>query len=147
MADPEFQLKRLRKICTYLNHEAVEIEGVKIFGSPFVISTKLMGFGYLPENGDKIWKDMPEKIDVLVTHGPPFGIRDASIHTNQNCGCKVMLEKVEQIKPKVHIFGHIHEGNGHSKIGETDFYNVAFMDEKYHPKNKPVVIEIEVDQK
>lgn len=60
----------------------MEIEGVKIFGSPYVISTKMMGFGYLPENGEKIWNNMPEKIDVLVTHGPPFGIRDESIHTN-----------------------------------------------------------------
>ena len=59
MADAEFELKRLKSICTFLVHEAVEIEGVKIFGSPYVISTKMMGFGYLPENGGKVWSNMP----------------------------------------------------------------------------------------
>ena len=47
---------------------------------------------------------------------------------------------MEQIKPKIHIFGHIHEGFGHSKINSTDFYNVAFVDAKYIPANKMTVI-------
>lgn len=50
---------------------------------------------------------IPDKIDVLVTHGPPFGILDKTIN-KVNAGCKGLLKFVEKINPQVHIFGHIH---------------------------------------
>lgn len=123
-------------------HEEIEVEGLKIFGSQYVSSDIMMGFTYPPEEGEKVWSNLPEKVDILITHCPPFGIHDVSIHNNASTGCKALLRAVEKMQPKLHIFGHIHESHGNSKIGKTHFYNVGFLDEHYNPKNKPVVIEL-----
>lgn len=79
----------------------------------------------------------------MITHGPPYGILDKTIH-NVNAGCKGLLKFVEKMKPKVHIFGHIHEGYGQVKIGDTHFYNVSFADVNYKGCNDPFLIEVKV---
>lgn len=104
-----------------------------------------MGFTYPPEpseKGSEIWSTLPKDIDILVTHCPPFGILDISKHGNYNTGCKALLKAVNEIRPKLHIFGHIHESFGHSFKGQTHFYNVGFVDENYNVVNKPVLIEL-----
>ena len=56
------------------------------------------------------WDQIPSDTDILVTHGPPFGFGDMTSGRN-NVGCKDLYEQVStRIKPKFHIFGHIHEG-------------------------------------
>lgn len=62
---------------------------------------------YCPDQSEKLWKDIPKDIDVLVTHGPPYGILDFTIR-KEYAGCKGLLKFVEIIKPQAHIFGHIH---------------------------------------
>jgi Icc-related predicted phosphoesterase len=126
-------------------HEYTEVEGLRIFGSPHVLADYQMGFTYKHEEADKIWASLPEKLDILITHQPPFGILDAickPIFPGPSVGCKRLLEAVHKIEPKLHIFGHIHESHGHVTSGKTDFYNVAFLDNIYQPKNKPIIIEL-----
>lgn len=53
----------------------VEIEGVRIFGSPYINKHGSTAFGYKKDIAEKVWKNVP-KVDVLVTHGPPYGIAD-----------------------------------------------------------------------
>jgi Icc-related predicted phosphoesterase len=67
---------------------------------------------------------MPEKIDILITHGPPFGILDET-HKENHAGSKGLWESVKKIKPRLHIFGHIHEGHGIRHQDGTIFMNVA----------------------
>ncbi|KAK4321304.1 hypothetical protein Pmani_007880 [Petrolisthes manimaculis] len=56
------------------------------------------------------WRAIPTYIDVLVTHGPPWGHCDLTCK-GYNVGCKDLLEEVkDRVKPKFHIFGHLHEG-------------------------------------
>jgi Icc-related predicted phosphoesterase len=55
------------------------------------------------------WDNIPENLDILITHGPPFGIFDRTAK-KVNAGCKYLLAKIQKVKPKIHIFGHIHEG-------------------------------------
>ena len=50
---------------------------------------------------------IPEDTDIVITHGPPYGILD-KIYNGQSVGCKILLNVIERVKPKVHIFGHIH---------------------------------------
>ena len=52
------------------------------------------------------------------------------------------MKKIEEIKPQVHCFGHIHEGYGKVIWNETTFVNSSIMDEKYEPTNKPISLEI-----
>eukprot|EP01130_Rhizamoeba_saxonica_P011879 TRINITY_DN494_c0_g1_i1.p1 TRINITY_DN494_c0_g1~~TRINITY_DN494_c0_g1_i1.p1 ORF type:complete len:101 (-),score=11.79 TRINITY_DN494_c0_g1_i1:77-379(-) len=88
------------------------------------------------------WELIPSNIDILVTHGPPFGYGDDS---NQGrCGCQNLLTRVEVVKPTLHIFGHNHEGYGIQTNGETIFVNAASVNHSYRPVNSPIVIDVTV---
>ena len=47
----------------------------------------------------------------MLTHGPPHGILD-EIFPGENVGCENLRRAVERCKPRIHAFGHIHEGWG-----------------------------------
>lgn len=81
-------------------------------------------------------------VDILVTHGPPLGIMDSIPNYPERLGCEDLLDKVNEIEPMVHIFGHIHEQYGHEHINGIDFYNVAIKDENYKEQNRPTLIEL-----
>jgi hypothetical protein len=53
---------------------------------------------------------IPQNVDIVMTHGPPKGILDAC--PQGNVGCENLLQAVRRVKPLMHCFGHIHEGNG-----------------------------------
>jgi Icc-related predicted phosphoesterase len=102
-----------------------------------------MGFTYKHAGAEAIWGSLPEKVDVLITHQPPFGIRDAickPVYPGASVGCRRLREAVEKLEPKLHIFGHIHESHGDEVIGKTHFYNVAYLDQAYLPAHKPILI-------
>lgn len=57
------------------------------------------------------WLAIPEDTDILVTHTPPLGHGDFT-KGRQHVGCQDLLNVLqERVKPKYHVFGHIHEGN------------------------------------
>lgn len=57
------------------------------------------------------WPD----IDILLTHGPPMGIQDMASQ-GENVGCEHLMRAVKRCRPRLHCFGHIHEGWGARKI-------------------------------
>lgn len=97
----------LKKRCYYLEHEAIEIEGVKIFGSPFTTMYCGSAFQYQLKYEQDIWNHIPKQVDILITHMPPFGILDENTKKIK-VGSKILRDIVIDRKPKVHIFGHIH---------------------------------------
>ncbi len=126
----------------YLNDSAVEIGGIKIWGSP--ISPWFYNWAFNRYRGEDIkrhWDKIPQNTDILITHGPVFGILDKTTRNN-SVGCEDLLKKVEEIKPKFHICGHIHEAYGRVKKGKTEFINASVLDENYVLKNKPITFEI-----
>jgi Icc-related predicted phosphoesterase len=128
----------------YLQDQEVIIDGVKYYGSPW--QPWFYDWAFNLERGPEIrakWDLIPEDTDVLITHGPPFGIGDLTTR-GENTGCQDLLKVVERIKPAVHIFGHIHEGFGISYNEVTTFINASTCDQLYLPVNKPVVYEYEV---
>lgn len=83
----EVEIAKLKKVCTYLHHEMVEIEGIKIFGSPYQPLYYNWGFQYHETRANDIWGGLPSEIDILITHGPPFGILDLT-SDGVHVGCK-----------------------------------------------------------
>jgi len=83
---------------------------------------------------------IPRGIDVLLTHGPPFGILDFTCR-GENAGCHSLRSAVERVRPKVHFFGHIHIG-GEATIGETTFINCALHDDYCSIVRRPVVFDL-----
>ena len=82
--------QRIKSRAIYLEHDLVEVEGLKIFGSPFTKKYSRGAFQYDKEDDQKIWNSLPENIDILITHEPPFGILDES-HQEKHAGSKALL--------------------------------------------------------
>lgn len=87
------------------------------------------------------WQSVPPGIDVLLTHGPVYGVLDMLIN-EQHAGDKDLLKKVLEVKPKVHICGHIHESYGTTKRHGIRFINACILNESYEPINKPIVFDL-----
>lgn len=81
-----------------------------------------------------------DDVDVLITHAPPHGIldRDGSIHYGSN----ELLSRVTAVRPRIHLFGHIHKANGLEESGGTVFSNAAMMDEHYDMLREPHLIKL-----
>jgi Icc-related predicted phosphoesterase len=126
----------------YLNDSGVNIEGINIWGSP--IQPLFYNWAFNRRRGAEIskhWELIPENTDILITHGPPFSILDKTTG-NDYVGCKDLLVKLNKIKPKFHIFGHIHEGYGQIEKEGTIFINASLMTSDYKLKNKPILFEV-----
>jgi len=88
------------------------------------------------------WDKIPEETDILVTHGPPYGYLDTIGDYGAHVGDIALSKFVERIKPRLHVFSHIHEHGGKViKNNGTIYVNCSIMDEFYTPTNKPVRIE------
>ncbi len=119
--------------------------GIKFYGSPH---QPAYGQGWafnMERNSEEIrskWSAIPDDTDVLITHGPPLGFQDLCSNGDHG-GCEDLLkEVVGRIKPKYHVFGHIHEAYGMASNGETTFVNASTCTlEGYEPINFPIVID------
>ena len=114
-------------------------DSVKIWGSPWQPEFHNWAFN-LPRGGNEIkskWDLIPEDIDILITHGPPQGHLDTSgpPWNEPNLGCEMLRLKVNELKPKIHVFGHIHGGSGYKFYEGTHFINASVLDERYHLRN------------
>ncbi len=126
----------------YLQDSGVDIDGVRFWGSPW--QPEFMGWAFNLPRGQALadkWALIPDDTDVLVTHGPPFGILDRVIE-GEHVGCEDLLAAVQRIKPKVHVFGHIHEAYGMVKQDNTVFINASVCTVRYWPNNLPIVVEL-----
>jgi predicted phosphodiesterase len=120
---------------------------IKFWGSPWQPEFYNWAFN-LPRLGDelkKYWDMIPDDTDVLITHGPPNEARDFVSNWRQgdvNVGCELLRHRVDQIKPLVHVFGHIHGAYGAAYIKDTLFVNASICTEQYIPSNKPIVVDL-----
>ena len=149
-----------RPSVTYLCDSGTEFDGYKIWGSPWTsafkgINPKCMAFTMpfgcdTEEHLHEQWKLIPTDTDILITHSPPFGIldgipiEDGSFFHAGSISLEHELET--RLRPKFHIFGHIHEQGGkHETIGIADpdrfratvHVNASYVNERYKPVNKP----------
>lgn len=129
----------------YLEDSEVAINGVRVYGSPWTPWFNDWAFN-LPR-GKLIrakWDLIPEGIDILVTHGPPQGQGDRDNKkplTSEHLGCEDLMQVVKRVKPRYHVFGHIHSGYGVSEDDQTVYINAAMCTETYAPTNPPVVFD------
>ena len=127
-----------------LMNREISIKGLKIYGAHYVpYVTAKIGYTDSSEVRKEKWKDIPKNLDILITHGPPFGILDINKH-GQHIGCDELLLKVKEQKPKYHVFGHLHEMGGlETQVFNTIFLNCANKDENYlMSRIKPMEIDL-----
>jgi Icc-related predicted phosphoesterase len=119
---------------------------IKIWGSPWQPEFYNWAFN-LPRNGEELkekWDLIPNDTDVLITHGPPYDCRDfvPPSYGGEKVGCELLRKRVDEVKPSLHVFGHIHYAYGSAYIGDTLFVNASVCTERYDPWNKPQVVEL-----
>jgi len=132
----------------YLQDSEVVIDGVKFYGTPW--TPEFCGWAFaLPlydiNNAVQRFSKIPEDTDVLISHGPAYMIRDYI--QGKNVGCRHLGNRINEVKPQYHVFGHIHEGYGGmvAKNDKTVHLNVAVLNGHYNYTNKPVDFEIDND--
>ncbi|KAJ5591919.1 uncharacterized protein N7459_002288 [Penicillium hispanicum] len=79
-----------------------------VYASPYTPSLGDWGFQYHPNQGHDF---CIQDVDVAMTHGPPKGIMDYT-YSGQRAGCPYLFEAIARARPRMHCFGHIHEGWG-----------------------------------
>ncbi len=128
---------------TLLLDSGVEVEGMKIWGSPV---TPLYGGAFgMSRAADRKrhWARIPEGLDILITHGPPSGILDHGPRSERHEGCPELREAVLQASPRLHVFGHVHAGYGTLRTPDTIFVNASLFGDSGSLDRKPIVIDLQ----
>lgn len=131
--DEEYGKEIMTQALVLIN-ESFSYKGLKIYGSP--VTPSFCNWAFNVDRGEdirKVWDRIPLDTDVLITHGPPYGILDVVEGDSEPLGCEELRIAVERVKPQLHLFGHIHSARGVAKIGDTTFSNASIMNERYYP--------------
>ena len=147
-----------------LHDSGIQLGEFKIWGSAWQPEFNNWAFN-LPR-GDKLkakWDLIPDDTNILVTHGPPYGILDElparqkltyDFMNSQEVvtqipgiklGCYDLRERINKLPNlRLHAFGHIHCAYGYwyDTVRRIHFVNGAVMDEAYDPVNPPVIVEL-----
>lgn len=153
--NPALAKESVKLAGTYLQDTEATIQGLRFYGTPWQPEFFDWAFNLPRGNALKImWDRIPAGIDVLITHGPPYKILDNIYRKNRtryddpnlqmgHVGCYDLAHQVvNRIKPKVHVFGHIHEAYGMVEQDGIKFVNAATCTYHYDPINKPLVVDI-----
>ncbi len=129
----------------YLHHEPYCLEeyGINIFGSPYTPFFCNWAFNIVRGNLINYWNQIPENTNILITHGPCYGILDEN-YDQEKCGDKELLDVVKKLPElKYHLFGHIHRNDfvqTKTKY-KRKFINCSVLDENYEVFNNPVTFQ------
>ena len=142
--EPELVAGLLPPGVVYLQDSGVVIEGIKIWGSPWQPWFCDLAFN-LPR-GQRLaekWAQIPDDTQMLITHGPPYGILDKLPGaTGEHVGCEALLERVQALPTlKLHIYGHIHCSHGVVHRNGVKFVNASICDEAYKAVQAPIMVD------
>jgi Icc-related predicted phosphoesterase len=130
--------------CNVLINQEISLYGIKFYGSPF--TPEFCNWAYQLRGAEQkraCWRLIPDDTDVLITHGPPRGILDDV--DGEPVGCEELLERVEQVKPRLHVFGHIHRWAGDERVVVRDgvtYVNASVCDDNYRLVNPPIILNL-----
>ena len=130
----------------FLRHDIYEFEfpvsdgldSLTIFGTPYCSIFGHWAFMLNDEALDKKFSQIPEGVDILVSHDSPnigkIGAILEGVWKNDTTGNKILAKHIERVHPKLFVSGHFHSGNHDvQKIGNTYAANVSYINEDYHP--------------
>ena len=142
--------------CYYLDNQAISVLGLRLYGAPEQPDYGHMGFNRSHKELLAIWDRVPADVQLLVTHGPPFGVLDemaAGPHFSgkSNEGCRALAQRIRRLRDlRLHVFGHIHPAYG-VKEGDrindqVTFVNAALANRDHRPVVPPIVIDVPEDR-
>jgi predicted phosphodiesterase len=126
----------------YLEDELATVAGLRIWGTPWQPWFYDWAFN-LPRNGDElaaVWARVPAGVDVLLSHSPAHGILDRT-RRGDAVGCERLRLELPRIRPRLHVFGHIHEAYGELVVDGTHHVNASTCDLQYRAVQAPIVVD------
>jgi len=87
------------------------------------------------------WTSIPEDVDVFITHTPPLDVLDRN-SSGERCGCPLLRKRIEQIRPTLHCFGHVHASAGVVEDDGTTFANACMVNSRYEIARTPLNFEL-----
>ena len=139
--------KLLPESCTYLEDSATVHEGIRLYGSPW--QPEFCDWAFNLQRGAQIrekWAMIPDEVEVLMTHGPPHGRLGGICSNGFDAGCEELRTRIEQVKPLIHICGHIHEDYGVFLHKGVIIVNASSVNLSYMATNPPIVFDIQKKQ-
>jgi predicted phosphodiesterase len=138
--DPE-RARALLGDVTYLEDSLARIGSLTVWGSPWQPWFHDWAFN-LPRGTPlaEKWALVPESVGVLVTHGPPLGVLDTTFDGSR-VGCEELARALQRIRPRMHLFGHIHEAYGTERADGILSVNACACDLRYRAAHPPVVVD------
>jgi len=132
----------------YLDDTSMDLEALLIHGSPWTPTFGLWAF----MDSDAVlfedhWRLIPDDVDILITHGPPYSVLDTAHRNKERVGSASMMGTImtmleDREKPLIHVFGHIHEGYGEYVEEQYEAYNVSVVDHLYDLVNPVTIIDV-----
>ena len=127
----------------YLEDNGIELLGLKFYGTPVNGIFHNWAFNRTEAKMAQHRQAIPDDIDILITHNPPYMILDKGYDFGSIGSPSLYMEVMERIKPMVHVFGHAHDSHGIKVLDKTVFINASILDGEYNVVYNPVLVEIE----
>jgi Icc-related predicted phosphoesterase len=145
----------------YLQDDSVEIEGLKIYATPWVPHLANWAFHANEQTLKEKFALIPEDTDVLMSHGPPYGILDNAnypeerkldqyfkpVDNSKHVGANFLEEAILRVGPSLFVCGHIHEHHGQAMLEDTVCANVSLMDREYDSDNFQDMLSVHMTDK
>ncbi|KAL8832242.1 MAG: hypothetical protein Q9170_004963 [Blastenia crenularia] len=104
----------------YLQHSSVTLtfpgardRRLTFYGAPQIPACGGDDFAFQYSGDQDAWSGtVPRSTDILITHTPPRHHLDLP----HGMGCRYLLKEVWNLRPKVHVFGHVHAGYGRENV-------------------------------
>lgn len=117
----------------YLQDSGTVWNGLKIWGTPWQAIFFDWGFNITESEMAQKWQLIPTDTDILILHGPPYMHGDYTPYGDTNAGSPSLLQRIQEVQPKLAIAGHFHSGYGRYRIGDTLMMNCTLVNEAYQP--------------
>jgi Icc-related predicted phosphoesterase len=112
-----------------LTDEARDVQGLRVYGTPWThFAPECWAFDLSLAGLAASTERIPDDVDLLVTHGPAYGVLDRVVD-GRRAGSRALGDTIARVRPRAHVFGHIHEARGQDGIS----YNVSVLDVQYRP--------------
>lgn len=131
----EFNFTIERPNLTTLRDQGCRLGDLDIWGTPWVPNLPYWAFHASDNALVERASTIPEGLDILISHGPPRGWGDYIPTSREHVGDRALRRRLEVIKPRVTLCGHIHEARGRWANGEV--LNVSAVDATYNLRDHP----------
>jgi Icc-related predicted phosphoesterase len=144
----DFEMEERRRATTpvlqnaeYLEDRPFHYRGVHFYGAPWTPELQGWAFYLPPDEMRAKWELVPTQTDVLITHTPPLGILDQN-RTGRSCGCPDLANRMLELRPRIHCFGHIHASAGTLEQSGTTYVNASMVKSQYQIARRPFQFDI-----